>query len=66
MAISDGPLQRTNPGNRIFTVETIKLRALYMLFFIELGTRRVHLSGVTTNPDGAWSKPVHPDDSSTD
>ena len=25
-----------------------------MLFFIELATRRVHLAGVTTNPDGAW------------
>ena len=25
-----------------------------MLFFIELGTRRIHLAGVTSNPDGAW------------
>ena len=25
-----------------------------MLFFIELDTRRVHLAGVTANPDGAW------------
>ncbi|HEY6706300.1 MAG TPA: hypothetical protein VJB61_01750 [Actinomycetota bacterium] len=25
-----------------------------MLFFIELGTRRVHLAGVTGHPDGAW------------
>ena len=24
------------------------------MFFIELDTRRVHLGGVTTNPDGAW------------
>jgi len=24
------------------------------LFFIELDTRRVHLAGVTANPDGAW------------
>jgi hypothetical protein len=24
------------------------------LFFIELATRRVHLAGVTTNPDGRW------------
>jgi putative transposase len=24
------------------------------LFFIELATRRVHLAGITTNPDGAW------------
>ena len=25
-----------------------------IFFFIELGTRRVHLAGVTTNPDSAW------------
>jgi putative transposase len=37
-----------------FTVETVSLRRLYVLFFIELGSRRVHLSGCTTNPSGAW------------
>jgi putative transposase len=37
-----------------FTVETIRLRTLYVLFFIELGTRRVHMAGATTNPDSAW------------
>lgn len=31
-----------------FTVETIRLQTLYVLFFIELGTRRVHLSGITS------------------
>ena len=25
-----------------------------MLFFIELGSRRVHLAGCTTNPTGSW------------
>ena len=37
-----------------FTVETVWLRTLYVLFWIEHGSRRVHLAGVTANPDGAW------------
>jgi putative transposase len=37
-----------------FTVETAWLRTLYVLFFVELGSRRVHLAGVTANPDCAW------------
>jgi putative transposase len=37
-----------------FTVETIALRRLYVLFFIELESRRVHFAGCTTNPTGAW------------
>jgi transposase InsO family protein len=37
-----------------FTVETIMLRRYYVLFFIELGSRRVHLAGCTTNPTGGW------------
>jgi putative transposase len=37
-----------------FTVDTVGLRRLYVLFFIEPATRRAHLAGVTSNPDGAW------------
>jgi putative transposase len=37
-----------------FTVDTVWLRRLYVLFFIELDSRRVHLGGVTANPDGGW------------
>jgi putative transposase len=37
-----------------FTVETIKLRTIFVMFFIELQTRRVHLAGVTSHPDSAW------------
>jgi putative transposase len=37
-----------------FTVDTVWLQRLYVLFFIELDTRRVHLAGVTANPNGLW------------
>src|SRR5262245_36451873 len=38
-----------------FTVETIWLQRLYVLFFIELGSRRVHIAGCTPNPTAPWA-----------
>ncbi len=38
-----------------FTVETLWLGRLYVLFFLELSSRRVHFAGCTTNPDGRWT-----------
>jgi putative transposase len=37
-----------------FTVDSAFLRRYYVLFFIERSSRRVHLAGVTANPNGAW------------
>jgi Integrase core domain len=36
-------------------VDTVVLRRIYALIIIEHGTRRVHLAGITANPDGAWT-----------
>jgi len=37
-----------------FCVDTVWLKTIYVLFFIELSTRRVHLAGVTAHPNSAW------------
>jgi hypothetical protein len=37
-----------------FTVEALTLKTRYVLFFLEHGTRQVHLAGCTAHPTGAW------------
>ena len=37
-----------------FTVETVWLQRLHVLFFLEIGSRCVHLAGCTAAPTGAW------------
>jgi hypothetical protein len=37
-----------------FTVETVGLTRLYVLFVVEVQPRHVHLLGITDHPTGAW------------
>ena len=37
-----------------FSVETLWLHTIYVLFFIELNSRRVYPAGCTDHPDSAW------------
>ena len=46
---------RTVIATDFLHVDTVLLKRLYVLVFIEHGTRRIHLAGVTANPDGAWT-----------
>jgi len=49
------PTQATGiPACDLFSVETISLTRLYVLFFVELDRRQVWLAGVTAHPTAAW------------
>ena len=37
-----------------FTMDTVLLRRVYVLVFIEHGNRRLHVAGATVHPTGAW------------
>lgn len=36
-------------------VDIVLLKRIYVLVFIEHGTRRLHIAGLTAHPDGAWA-----------
>ncbi|MCP3936534.1 MAG: transposase family protein [Actinomycetia bacterium] len=38
-----------------FCVDSVTLRRYWVIFFIEIESRRVHVAGITTNPDGPWT-----------
>jgi len=38
----------------LFTVDTVRLRRLYVLFFLSIGTRRVKYVACTSKPDTSW------------
>jgi putative transposase len=44
----------TTLAGDFFTVETLGLQRIYVLFFLSLATRRLELVACTHNPDGAW------------
>jgi putative transposase len=37
-----------------FTVDTVLFQRIYVLFFVHIATRQVHVVGMTAHPTGAW------------
>ena len=47
--------KRSGGRDRFITVDTVLLRRAYVLLFIEVDTRIVHLAAITTNPPDPWA-----------
>ncbi|MER7795599.1 integrase, partial [Streptomyces sp. NPDC097640] len=39
----------------LFHIDTVFLRRWFVLLFIEHGTRRIHIAGITRHPTGPWA-----------
>lgn len=46
---------RTIIATDFLHLDTVLLKRIYVLVFIEHGTRRIHVAGITANPDRAWT-----------
>jgi len=44
------------PACDLFTVDTVLLRRIYVFFALEVGTRRIHVLGLTPHPTGEWAR----------
>jgi len=52
------PVRRGRPPSwacDFLHVDTVLLKRIYVLVFIEHSTRRMHLGGVTASPTGEWT-----------
>src|SRR5260370_16075167 len=52
---SGTPRPPASSPRALLHVDTVLLKRLYVLVFIEHGTRRMHLGGITANPTGEWT-----------